>query len=121
MRQRYYYTRAFPKVKPQKRFYQKRRRAEAPRPARQRISETMLSTAWSTATPSLWILFPTCVFMGSLPQGIIIPTMAPAIIPAPMPAQNPDCRAGHQPGADTDPKSGTHSHLQSLLCGLSVV
>ena len=59
MRQRYYYTRAFPKVKPQKRFYQKRRRAEAPRPARQRISETMLSTA------------------------------APAISPAPIPTQNP--------------------------------
>ena len=37
MRQRYYYTRAFPKVKPQKRFYQKRRRAEAPRPARQDV------------------------------------------------------------------------------------
>ena len=24
---------------------------------------------------------------------------------------HPDCRAGHQPGADTDPKSGTHSHI----------
>src|SRR5699024_3442932 len=31
------------------------------------------------------------------------------------------CRAGHHSSADTDPKSGTHTHLKSLLCGLSVV
>ena len=55
----------------------------------QRISETMLSTALSTATPSLWILRPTCVFMESLPQDTIIPVAAPAINPAPIPIQNP--------------------------------
>ena len=112
MRQRFNYTRGFRKVKPQNAcFCRKRQRADEgggltpSARAPQRISETMLSTAWSTATPSLWILFPTCVFMGSLPQGSIIPATAPATIPAPIPG----------------PKSDTHLHIQSLLCGLGVV
>jgi hypothetical protein len=49
----------------------------------------MLSTAWSTATPSLWMLFPTCVFMAWRSWHTIIPAAVPAINPALIPIQNP--------------------------------
>ena len=88
MRQRYYYTRAFPKVKPQKRFYQKAESRGSPPCASAHFGNDAVHGMVHGDTQLVDTLSH-LRFHGIPAVGHHHSTAAPAISPAPIPTQNP--------------------------------